>query len=274
MNLNHQITSAVVLEAALLVLSAQSPARAQQIPAAAASAEAPRPASLSPLVGLPPVRRNQAPTGLVPRTADGKPDLSAPWEPNALPQNVDLVKTGVQPTFQPWAEKLYKEHKETNSKDDPEARCLPPGVPRVHTTPYPFRILQTPGLVVIVYEGGAHLWRQIFTDGRPHSPDPDPTWLGESIGHWEGDTLVVDTVGFNGKTWIDQSGLPTTDKLHVIERFHRIDLGHLEIENTIDDPGAYTRPWKFTTHPVLLKGDLMEYICQENEKDVQHLVGR
>jgi hypothetical protein len=214
------------------------------------------------------------PSGPTPRTADGKPDLSGAWAPNAISQNVDLVATGVQVPFQPWAEKVYQQHKDTISKDDPEARCLPPGVPRMTTTPYPFRIVQTPALTIIVYEGGAHIWRQIFTDGRPHSEDPNPSWLGESIGHWEGDTFVIDTVGQNGKTWLDEAGLPTTESLHVIEKFRRPDFGHLEIENTIDDPKAYTKPWSFTTHPVMLKGELMEYICQENNKDVEHLVGK
>jgi hypothetical protein len=184
------------------------------------------------------------------------------------------MATGVQVPFQPWAEKVYQQHKDTISRDDPEARCLPPGVPRMTTTPYPFRIVQTPGLTIIVYEGGAHVWRQIFTDGRAHSEDPNPSWLGESIGHWEGDTFVVDTIGFNGKTWLDEAGLPTTESLHVIERFRRPDFGHLETENTIDDPKAYTKPWSFTTHPIMLKGELMEYICQENNRDVEHLVGK
>jgi hypothetical protein len=214
------------------------------------------------------------PSGPVPKTADGKPDLSAAWAPNAIRQNVDLLGTGVEVPFQPWAEKLYKQHKDNISKDDPEARCLPPGVPRMSTTPYPFRIMQTPGLTLIVYEGGAHVWRQIFTDGRPHSADPNPSWLGESIGHWEGDTFVVDTIGLNGKTWIDEAGIPTTDALHVIERFHRTDLGHMDIEHTVEDPKVYTKPWKFTTHPILLQGELMEYICQENNRDVEHLVGK
>jgi hypothetical protein len=214
------------------------------------------------------------PSGLTPRTADGKPDLSGAWAPNAIRQNVDMVATGVQVPFQPWAEKLYKERKESQSKDDPEARCLPPGVPRMTTTPYPFRFMQTPGLTLIVYEGGAHIWRQIFTDGRPHSADPNPSWLGESIGHWDSDTFVIDTIGLNGLTWIDESGLPTTDALHVTERIRRPDFGHLEIENTVDDPKAYTKPWSFTTHPIMLKGELMEYICQENNRDVEHLVGK
>jgi hypothetical protein len=214
------------------------------------------------------------PAGPTPRTADGKPDLSGAWAPNAIRQNVNLVATGVQVPFQPWAEKVYQQHRDNISKDDPEARCLPPGVPRMTTTPYPFRIVQTPGLTIIVYEGGAHVWRQIFTDGRPHSDDPNPSWLGESIGHWEGDTFVIDTIGQNGKTWLDEEGLPTTESLHVIEKFRRPDFGHLEIENTIDDPKAYTKPWSFTTHPIMLKGELMEYICQENNKDVEHLVGK
>ena len=214
------------------------------------------------------------PSGPTPRTADGKPDLSGAWAPNAIRQNVNLVATGVQVPFQPWAEKVYQQHKDTISRDDPEARCLPPGVPRMTTTPYPFRIVQTPGLTIIVYEGGAHVWRQIFTDGRAHSEDPNPSWLGESIGHWEGDTFVIDTIGFNGKAWLDEEGLPTTESLHVIERIRRPDFGHLETENTIDDPKAYTKPWSFTTHPVMLKGELMEYICQENNRDVEHLVGK
>ena len=214
------------------------------------------------------------PAGPTPRTADGKPDLSGAWAPNAIRMNVDLVGAGVQVPFQPWAEKVYKERKESQAKDDPEARCLPPGVPRMTTTPYPFRIMQTPALTLIVYEGGAHIWRQIFTDGRPHSADPNPSWLGESIGHWDGDTFVIDTIGQNGLTWIDESGMPTTDAIHVTEKIRRPDYGHLEIENIVDDPKTYTKPWSFTTHPVMLKGDMIEYICQENNRDVEHLVGK
>jgi hypothetical protein len=219
-------------------------------------------------------RRPPVPTGPAPKAPDGKPDLSGAWEPNAFRQNVDLISTGVEVPFQPWAEELYKKRKASFGKDDPEARCLPPGVPRMTTTPYPFRILQTPGLVVIIYEGGAHVWRQIFTDGRPHPKDPNPTWLGDSIGHWEDDTFVIDTIAQNGLTWIDAAGIPTTDQLRVTERIRRPDLGHLEIENIIDDPKTFTRPWTFTTHPQMLSGELMEYICQENNKDVDHLIGK
>jgi hypothetical protein len=213
------------------------------------------------------------PQGPVPRLADGKPDLSGPWAPNALRINNNISSSVKDIPLQPWAAELLKLRRANIGKDDPEGFCLPPGVPRTNTTPFPFRIVQS-GLIVIIYEGGAHLWRQIFMDGRPHPKDPNPTWLGDSIGRWEGDTLVVDSVGFNGKSWIDAAGLPTTESLHVIERFRRIDRGYLEIEHTIDDPKAYTKPWTFTIHPMLLDGELMEYICQENNADIQHLVGR
>jgi hypothetical protein len=233
------------------------------------------PSDIAKFVNLNPSQKSDwPPKGPAPKRADGKPDITGAWAPNAIKSNVDLVSTGIDVPFQPWAEKIYKERKFSNSKDDPEALCLPPGVPRMTTTPYPFRITEGNGFTFILYEGGAHVWRQIFTDGRKHSDDPNPSWLGESIGAWDGDTFVIDTIGQNGKTWIDESGLPTTDKIHVIERIKRVDLGHLEIEHTVDDPGAYTKPWKFTTHPELLKGEMIEYICQENNKDVQHLIGK
>ena len=221
-----------------------------------------------------PGRGDGAPTGPAPKNAEGKPDISGAWAPNAIRQNVDLVATGVTPPFQPWAEKVYTEHKTNISKEDPEARCLPPGVPRMSTTPYPFRIMQTPGLTLIVYEGGAHIWRKVFLDGRPHNPQVVDTWLGDSIGHWEGDTLVVETVGQNDITWLDESGIPHSDEMKVTERISRPDLGHLTIEHIIDDPKTFSKPWRFTTHPTLLKGELIEYICQENNRDVQHLVGQ
>jgi hypothetical protein len=216
----------------------------------------------------------KVPNGPAPRTADGKPDLSGNWAPNAIRQNVDMIGSGVEVPMQPWAAALYKQHKESLSKDDPEARCLPPGVPRMSTTPYPWTIVQTPKLIVIVYEGGAHIWRKIFMDGRGHDPNVVETWLGDSIGRWDGDTLVVDTVGQNDKTWLDQSGIPHSTELHVIERIKRIDFGHMEIEHTVEDPKTFTKPWKFTTKPTLLRGELIEYICQENEKDTGHLFGK
>ena len=159
------------------------------------------------------------------------------------------------------------------SKDDPEANCLPTGVPRL--APYPWKIVQTPTLVVFLFEGNIHSYRQIFLDGRAHPKDPDPTWYGDSIGHWEGDTLVVDSVGFNDKFWFDFAAHPHTDKLHITERYRRPDLGHLESEVTIDDPGAYTKP--FTLHgqfPLQTDTEIMEYVCNENNQDVTHIVGK
>jgi hypothetical protein len=213
-------------------------------------------------------------TAPTPRTADGHPDLSGNWAPNAIRENVDLQTTGVEVPMLPWAAAVFKQRHDSMSKDDPEARCLPPGVPRMSTTPYPWTIVQTPKLIVILYEGGAHIWRKIFMDGRPHDPNVQETWLGDSIGRWEGDTLVVDTVGQNDKTWIDQAGIPHSNEMRVIERFRRMDTGHMEIEHTVEDPKTFTRPWKFTTHPTLLPGELIEYICQENNRDVEHLLGR
>ena len=217
----------------------------------------------------------QPPTTPAPRTADGKVDLSGNWAPNAIRQNVDLSSVGGEPPMLPWAEKLYRERKGNISKDDPEARCLPPGVPRMSTTPYPWTFVQTDKLLVIVYEGGAHIWRKVFLDGRAHDPNVVDTWLGDSIGHWEDkDTLVIETVGQNDKTWLDEAGHPHTTQMVVTERIRRPDMGHLEIEHTVNDPGAYSMPWTFTTHPTLLNGELIEYICQENNKDVEHLIGK
>jgi hypothetical protein len=214
------------------------------------------------------------PAGPTPHTADGHVDLSGNWQPNAIRQNVDLVKSGVMVPFRPEAQKIWQEHKDNLSKDDPESRCLPPGVPRMNTTPYPWSYIQTPKLLVIVYEGGAHVWRKVFLDGRAHDPNTVDTWLGDSIGHWDGDTLVVETVGQNDKTWLDEAGVPHSSDMKVTERISRPDLGHLTIENIIDDPKTFTSTWSFTTHPSLLKGELIEYICQENNRDVEHLYGK
>jgi hypothetical protein len=134
-------------------------------------------------------------------------------------------------------------------------------------------MVQTPDLIVVVYEAFT-LWRQIFMDGRRLDRDPNPTWMGYSTGRWEGNTLVVDSRGFNGKLWLDQLGKPTTEKLHVIERFRRTDYGHMTIEATIDDLGAYTKPWTVTTSYHLLPDtELLEFICNENNRDLEHLPG-
>jgi hypothetical protein len=151
---------------------------------------------------------------------------------------------------------------------------MPPAVPRINVSNHPFKILQMPGLVAILYET-SNTFRQIFIDGRPLPKDPQPTWLGYSVGKWEGDTLVVETNGFNDRNWLDgDKGHPLSDALRVTERFRRIDFGHLEILVTIDDSKAYTKPFTVKESLNLLPDtELLENIC-ENEKDEEHLVGK
>jgi len=202
-----------------------------------------------------------------PRAADGKPDLSGLWRPAAIliGDIAANLKPGSVP-FQPWAEKLYNERRANDSRDDPTANCIVGGVPRSDLVPYPFKILHTPGLVVILYEA-VHSYRQIFADGRALPKDPNPTWFGYSVGRWEGDEFVVETSGFNDKGWLDNFGKPATDALKVTERFRRKDFGHMDIQITIDDPKAYTRPWDVTLPLVLFPDtELLEYICNENNK--------
>jgi hypothetical protein len=215
-------------------------------------------------------------TGPPPRTADGKPDLSGIWEPEGT-KYIRNLAADLKPgdvSFHPWAEALFKERESgALAKYEPDANCLPQGVPKINAAPVPWRIVQTPGIVVILYEAFTQ-WRQIFTDGRALPKDPNPTWLGYSVGRWEGDTLIVDTIGFNGKAWLDSAGHPASEALHVIERFRRPTFGQLELQITIDDPKTYTKPWTVTQHPRLLPDtELLEFICLENEKDQPHMVG-
>ena len=178
--------------------------------------------------------------------------------------------------FQPWAAAIYDYNSANVSKYDPEGYCLPPGGPRMMATPYPMEILQLPDQqrIFMVFEGATHIWREIYMDGRPH-PQGDalnPTYLGHSVGRWDGDTLVVDVVGFNEATWIDYYGHPHTDQLHVVERISRPDKRTLRYEATIDDPGAYTQPWTVSwTIPWTPGGELTEYICQENNRYLWNL---
>jgi hypothetical protein len=210
-----------------------------------------------------------------PRTTDGKPDLSGVWQAEGQEFFRDLA-SGLKPgevVMQPWASALEKERVAKDHGEDPLARCLPHGVPRVNTNGlFPFKVIQTPGLVVILYEQ-LNLFRQVFLDGRRLGSDPNPTWLGYSTGHWDGDTLVVETSGFNDKTWLDTfEGHPASDALHVIERLRRPNFGTLEVVATIDDPKAYTKPWTTRVQKMNLQlnTDIMEFICNENEKDAAH----
>ena len=202
-----------------------------------------------------------------PRTADGKPDLSGLWLPGSgyVTDIARDLKPGEVP-YQPWAEALHMRRRQTDSKDDPTAACVVGGVPRSNSVPYPFKILQVPGMVVVLYEA-VHSYRQIFMDGREFPADMNPTWFGYSIGRWEGDTFAVQTTGFNDHGWLDNSGRPATDALRVTERFRRKDFGHMDVQITIDDPKAYTRPWTVTL-PLTFQADteLLEYICNENNR--------
>jgi hypothetical protein len=210
------------------------------------------------------------PSGPVPKRADGKPDLSGVWlggGPNGSIE--DGLAPGETVPLRPEARKLKASRL---AKDEPFSNCLPTGVPRVSRLPW--RIVQTPTHIFFLFE--ADSWRQIFMDGRPH-PAPDarnPTWYGHSIGRWDGDTLVVDSVGFNDRAWLDIVGHPRTERMHVVERYRRLDLGTIENEITIDDPGPYTRPFKVTFWARLVPGiELMEYICNENNSVPARLQG-
>jgi hypothetical protein len=153
-------------------------------------------------------------------------------------------------------------------------RCLPPGIVRLHVFPLFRKMVQVPGLLVILNEQNAS-YRQIFTDRRPLPVDPNPSWNGYSVGKWEGDTLVVETTGFRDGLWLDTGDSPLTDAARVTERFRRVNYGTLEIGLTIDDPKAYTKPWTIKITQILAPDtELMDYICLENEKDVRHLGGR
>ena len=213
-------------------------------------------------------------TAPAPRLPDGKPDLSGIWNPN--PKYLVNIAADLKPgevPMQPWAEAIFKERSAgLHAHEEPDANCLPQGVPKIDAAPVPWKLVQVPGQVVILYEAFTQ-WRQIFMDGRGLPEDPNPIWLGYSIGHWDGDTLVVESNGFNGKAWLDQQGHPSTEKLRVTEKFRRKDFGHMEIEITIDDPGAYTKPWTITETPTLLVDtELLEFICAENEQDIKHMV--
>jgi hypothetical protein len=212
------------------------------------------------------------------RMADGHVDLSGFWMPAAgvrhlLNLAADLKAEDVP--LQPWAQALYKERIENNGKDHPGVRCWPSGIPEKLSIPDGLKVVHSPDLLLFLYESRT-IYRQVFTDGRPLPPaDVQPTWMGYSIGRWDGDTMVVETMGSNGKTWLDMRGLPATDALRVTERYTRPTIGRIDIEVTIDDPKAYTRPWTVNLQWALLPDtDLIESICEENNRDLPHMVGK
>lgn len=215
-------------------------------------------------------------TAPTPKTADGKPDLSGIWEPNGIKYLINIA-ADLKPAdipFLPAAAAEYQKRRANNGLDDPDARCLPSGMPRKDAITSPYKILEYPNLLVFLYESRT-TFRQVFLDGRPLPKEAQPSFDGYSTGHWEGDTLVVETAGFNGRTWLDSNGHPATDALHLTEKFRRPDFGHMEIEITIDDPKTYTKPWTVKENPhLLVDTELIEYICNENEKDLSHLIGK
>jgi hypothetical protein len=226
------------------------------------------------------------PTPGIPRTGDGKPNLSAPtprnldghpdlsgvWSPNTATLQVIAPASAIP--FQPWSRALTEERADgARGKDDPAAYCIP-GMPKLVVLPYPYKIVHAPGMMLILYEGFT-TYRQIFTDGRPLPKDAAPTWLGYSVGKWDGDTFVIDTINVNERTWLDNAGRPHSGAMHLTERYRRRDLGHLDMQLTIDDPKAYTKPWTVNENAVLLPDtDLLEYICSEDNKDIPHLFGK
>ena len=213
-----------------------------------------------------------------PRAPDGKPDLSGLWQPAAGgsdPQFRDIalnIKEGLP--LQPWSAALLKQRHEDVYKDDPDGHCKPLGPVKMHLHPYPRKMFQLPGVVLLLFERET-TYRQIFTDGRPLPVDPNPAFNGYSIGKWEGDTFVVETIGFKDEMWLDVTGTPLTDAGRVTERYRRPTFGTLEIEVTVDDPKAYTRPWTIHIPQTLaVDTEMLEFYCNENEKDVPHLVGK
>jgi hypothetical protein len=217
------------------------------------------------------IPRPVPPSGATPRMSDGRPDLSGYWsqgggagDPGAAPQPPELTD---------WARSLAKERQANDFRDFPSVRCLPNGVVFAITVGFAQRIVQTPTLMVMLSEGQPT--RQVFLDGRSHPNDPNPTWLGHSVGRWEGETLIVDSVGFNDKTWLDLNGYPHTEMLHVVERYHRTDLGHLELDLSVIDPGALKSPWRLQrVYSLNPKEDVLESICTENEKDAAHMANK
>jgi hypothetical protein len=242
------------------------------------------PGAFDPAAPQPASRALRTPAGPTPHLADGRPDFGGKgaWYPGFAGNIAEPMWKGVKSAdrhvdvpFLPSALALFNERVETIGKDDPEARCLPVGVPRYMFDPYPFQMIQLADRVVFLFEGDNYPWRIVPTDGRSHPKDVTPTWMGDAVGHYEGDTLVVDVVGFNGLAWLDQAGHAQTEKAHLIERYTRTDSRTLKYEVTIDDPGAYSKPWTTNNTVSWRPGmELMEYVCNENEKSSVHMIGK
>jgi len=207
-----------------------------------------------------------------PRTADGKPDLSGVWGTDAGP-SLFYIPGDLKPDeIKPWVGELVKQRGETFQRDDQQVRCLPEGPRFNHFVALPKKIVQTPTLILVLSEDLTY--RQIFLDGRALPKDPSPSFMGYSVGRWEGDTLVVESTGYKDATWLDFAGHPHSEALRLTERYRRLSFGHMEIEETFEDPEIYSRPLTAKVKATLVPDtDLLEYVCAENEKDVPRLVG-
>jgi hypothetical protein len=225
----------------------------------------------------------------VSKTANGKPDLSGVWIPardaggerggveNEIPPAYFVsLAGGFNPgnlPMLPWAQELFSQRMARHQIDQPTTSCKPAGTAWRPAFPAPYKIVQTRELILLLYELDT-VYRQVFLDGRALPVDPQASYLGYSVGRWEGDTLVVTTIGLKDQGWLDAMGHPHTDKLRMEERFRRTDSGHMSLQVTLNDPGAYTAPLKYTQPLVLLPDtDVMENFCAENEKDQAHLIG-
>jgi hypothetical protein len=233
------------------------------------------------------------------RAANGKPDLSGVWQVEPTPAremkrlfgdlSADSALGDTTAAFSKYLINILLDFKpeetplrpefadivrQRSKQESPLLHCLPIGIPADDVLPGPWKIIQNPDLTLIRNEY-ENTFRQIYTDGRKPPADPEPLWLGYSVGKWEGDTMVVDTVGFNDKGWLDGIGHPHSEALHVTERFHRRDFGHLDVEVTIDDPKVYTRSFSIKFTELLVPdSDVTEYFCNENEKDQPHIGGK
>jgi hypothetical protein len=221
-------------------------------------------------------------TAPAPKQADGKPDLSGVWlgdnwQPAGRRPNLPPEARGQMAKMLPAAQKEFDRRRESNLKDDPKVRCMPNGVPHSGTEPYPFEIIHTPEKTLFLYEMYS-LRRSIFTDGRELPANPQeftPTWMGYSVGKWEGDEFVIHTTGFNSKVWaLDMAGHPSSDAMHVYERYKRVDFGHMDVSITIDDPKTFESKWTQNLRYTLLPDtDILEFICEVNPS-VEHMVGK
>ncbi len=210
-------------------------------------------------------------TAPTPRTADGKPDLSGLWQRISLKYERNIAADLKPAEIQPWAEALVKQRAEDLQKDHMSIQCLPWG-PSYSTSARKAKIVQTPGLILMLDEDLTY--RQIFMDGRALETDTNPSWMGYSVGRWEGDTLVVESFGFNDRTWLDRDGHPHTEALRMTERYRRRDFGHMEIEITLNDPQVYARPWTVALRAELMADtDLLESVCNESHHSLEHWVG-